>query len=94
MRARSSRSERPARQNGVPGSARRALEAELHRYKAKQSRYLILPQFMSGMMVGLGLFGTFIGLLGALAEIGKLIGAFRRHRRQPSGAAIPCWSSA
>ena len=53
-----------------------ALEAELHRYKAKQSRYLILPQFMSGMMVGLGLFGTFIGLLGALAEIGKLIGAF------------------
>ena len=27
-------------------------------------------------MVGLGLFGTFIGLLGALAEIGKLIGAF------------------
>ena len=53
-----------------------ALEAELHRYKAQQSRYLILPQFMSGMMVGLGLFGTFIGLLGALAEIGKLIGAF------------------
>ena len=53
-----------------------ALEAELHRYKAKQSRYLILLQFMSGMMVGLGLFGTFIGLLGALAEIGKLIGAF------------------
>ena len=28
------------------------------------------------LMVGLGLFGTFIGLLGALAEIGKLIGAF------------------
>jgi hypothetical protein len=28
------------------------------------------------MMVGLGLLGTFIGLLGALAEIGKLIGSF------------------
>ncbi|MEI7970458.1 MAG: hypothetical protein WCJ69_15850 [Betaproteobacteria bacterium] len=53
-----------------------ALEAEQHRYQAKQARYLILPQFLSGMMVGLGLFGTFIGLLGALAEIGKLVGAF------------------
>lgn len=53
-----------------------ALEAEQHRYQAKQSRYQILPQFMSGMMVGLGLLGTFVGLLGALAEIGKLVGAF------------------
>lgn len=53
-----------------------ALEAEQHRYQVKQARYLTLPQFMSGMMVGLGLFGTFIGLLGALAEIGKLVGAF------------------
>lgn len=53
-----------------------ALESELQRYHAVQSRYLILPQFMSGMMVGLGLLGTFVGLLGALAEISKLIGAF------------------
>jgi hypothetical protein len=53
-----------------------ALESELERYHAVQSRYLILPQFMSGMMVGLGLLGTFVGLLGALAEISKLIGAF------------------
>jgi hypothetical protein len=53
-----------------------ALESELARYHAVQSRYLILPQFMSGMMVGLGLLGTFVGLLGALSEISKLIGAF------------------
>lgn len=53
-----------------------ALEAELNRFKTEQSRYLILPQFMGGMMVGLGLLGTFIGLLGALAEIAKLINAF------------------
>jgi hypothetical protein len=53
-----------------------AVEGELSRFKAEQSRYLILPQFMGGMMVGLGLLGTFIGLLGALAEISNLINAF------------------
>lgn len=52
------------------------LEAEINRFKSNQSRYLILPQFIGGMMVGLGLLGTFIGLLGALAEIAKLINAF------------------
>lgn len=53
-----------------------ALESELERYHSVQARYLILPQFMSGLMVGMGLLGTFIGLLGALSEISKLIGAF------------------
>jgi len=53
-----------------------AVEAELERFGARQSRRLMLSNFMSGMMVGMGLLGTFIGLLGALAEIGKLIGSF------------------
>jgi len=53
-----------------------ALEAEIHRFVARQNRHLMLPQFMSGLMIGMGLLGTFIGLLGALAEIGKLIGSF------------------
>jgi hypothetical protein len=53
-----------------------ALEAEISRFVARQSRQLMLPQFMSGLMIGMGLLGTFIGLLGALAEIGKLIGSF------------------
>lgn len=53
-----------------------ALESELERFSARQNRRLLLSQFLSGMMVGLGLLGTFIGLLGALAEIGKLIGSF------------------
>jgi len=52
------------------------VEAELERFAARQNRRLMLSNFMSGMMVGLGLLGTFIGLLGALAEIGKLIGSF------------------
>ena len=53
-----------------------AVEAELERFGARQNRKLLLSQFMSGLMVGMGLLGTFIGLRGALAEIGKLIGSF------------------
>lgn len=53
-----------------------ALESEIAHFQAQQQRRLLLAQFLSGMMVGLGLFGTFIGLLGALEEIGKLIGSF------------------
>jgi hypothetical protein len=53
-----------------------AIESEIERFHARQNRRLMLAQFMSGMMVGLGLLGTFIGLLGALNEIGKLIGSF------------------
>lgn len=53
-----------------------ALEHEIKRFEAKQSRRLLMAQYMGGLMVGMGLLGTFIGLLGALSEIGKLIGAF------------------
>ncbi len=53
-----------------------ALEHEMTRFEAKQARRLLLAQYMGGLMVGMGLLGTFIGLLGALSEIGKLIGAF------------------
>lgn len=60
----------------VSGVQHGALESELERFHSVQARYLILPQFLGGMMVGLGLLGTFIGLLGALSEISKLIGAF------------------
>lgn len=53
-----------------------AIESEMERFSARQTRRLMMSQFMGGMMVGMGLLGTFIGLLGALAEIGKLIGSF------------------
>ena len=63
---------------GIPVSTIQysAIEAELERFAARQNRRLMLAQFMGGLMVGMGLLGTFIGLLGALAEIGKLIGSF------------------
>lgn len=60
----------------VNGVQHAAVEAELERYSALQNRRLLLAQFMAGLMVGMGLLGTFIGLLGALAEIGNLIGSF------------------
>lgn len=53
-----------------------AIESEIARFAARQNRRLLFAGFMSGMMVGLGLLGTFIGLLGALTEISKLIGSF------------------
>lgn len=60
----------------IGGVQQTAIESEIERFHARQNRRLLLAQFMSGMMVGLGLLGTFIGLLGALQEIGKLIGSF------------------
>ena len=53
-----------------------AIEAEIERFQSQQQRRLLLAQYFGGLMVGMGLFGTFIGLLGALQEIGKLIGGF------------------
>jgi hypothetical protein len=63
--------------NQTPGALQHAaIESEITRFQARQNRRLLFVQFMAGMMVGVGLLGTFIGLLGALAEIGKLIGSF------------------
>lgn len=53
-----------------------AIQAEVERFQSQQQRRLLLAQYFAGLMVGMGLFGTFIGLLGALQEIGKLIGGF------------------
>ncbi|PUE07212.1 hypothetical protein B9Z51_15235 [Limnohabitans sp. T6-5] len=65
-----------------------ALESEVHRFESRQNMRLYLPQFLSGAMVGLGLLGTFIGLLGALEEIGKLISAFTMVESGNAAAAV------
>ncbi len=52
------------------------LNSELDRVESQLHRRLMVAQYLPGLMVGLGLFGTFIGLLGALKEIGNLIGGF------------------
>jgi hypothetical protein len=58
------------------GVQQAAIEAEISRFNMQQHRQLLMPGHIGGLLVGIGLCGTFVGLLGALAEVAALIGAF------------------
>lgn len=58
------------------GVQQAAIEAEVSRFSMQQHRQLLMPGHIGGLLVGIGLCGTFVGLLGALAEVAALIGAF------------------
>ncbi len=51
------------------------IEQEIDVIQERLSDRLALPQYLSGALIGLGLVGTFIGLLGTLEDLGKLFGA-------------------
>jgi len=51
---------------------RRELERRLHAGERAYGERLSFPGFIAGALVGLGLVGTFIGLLGALNELAQL----------------------
>jgi hypothetical protein len=51
------------------------IEQEMEAIQERLNDRLVLPQYLSGALVGLGLVGTFIGLLGTLEDLGKLFGA-------------------
>jgi len=53
-----------------------AIEHELATAKTRLTRRNALPQYLSGLLVGMGLLGTFIGLLATLNDIALLIGSF------------------
>jgi hypothetical protein len=53
-----------------------AIEHELDKVALRLNARNALPQFMTGLLVGLGLLGTFIGLLSTLNDISALIGSF------------------
>ena len=53
-----------------------ALEHELTNTRARLTRRNALPQYLSGLLVGMGLLGTFIGLLATLNDISVLISSF------------------
>ena len=53
-----------------------ALEHELENSRARLVRRNALPQYLTGLLVAMGLLGTFIGLLATLADISVLIGSF------------------
>lgn len=49
---------------------------ELNSASARLESRHALPQYLTGLLVGLGLLGTFIGLLSALDDIGAMISSF------------------
>lgn len=53
-----------------------AIEHELTNARARLTRRNALPQYLSGLLVGMGLLGTFIGLLATLNDISVLISSF------------------
>jgi len=53
-----------------------ALEHELANVHSRLNRRNALPQYMTGLLVGMGLLGTFIGLLATLNDISILISSF------------------
>jgi hypothetical protein len=52
------------------------LENELHSAAARLNNRNALPQFLTSLLVGMGLLGTFIGLLATLDDIASLISSF------------------
>ncbi len=53
-----------------------AIENELDKARNRLGSRMALPQFLSGLLVGMGLLGTFVGLLATLSDIGALISSF------------------
>lgn len=53
-----------------------AIEHELDKASRRLNSRMALPQFLSGLLVGMGLLGTFIGLLATLNDIAALISSF------------------
>lgn len=63
----------------IEGGVRQAvMEQEMGNVKAHLEDRLALPHYLAGALVGLGLVGTFIGLLGTLDDLGKLFGALAK----------------
>jgi len=53
-----------------------ALEHEVANVHSRITKRNSLPSYLTGLLVGMGLLGTFIGLLATLGDIGALIGSF------------------
>lgn len=54
------------------GSLQSRLEREIGEFRDSLGESLTLPNFVNGALVGLGLFGTFVGLIGTLEDLGAL----------------------
>lgn len=54
------------------GALQSRLEREIGEFRDRLGESLTLPNFVNGALVGLGLFGTFVGLIGTLEDLGAL----------------------
>ena len=53
-----------------------ALRTQLQAFESAIQRRVIFPQYIANTLIGLGLFGTFLGLIVTLKEVAGLIGVF------------------
>ena len=53
-----------------------ALRSQLQAFETAVQRRVIFPQYIANTLIGLGLFGTFLGLIVTLKEVAGLIGVF------------------
>lgn len=63
-----------------------AIQQELNMVEERLFSRLGLPNFLAGAQVGLGLVGTFVGLLGTLADLGALFSALGSSAGGDAGA--------
>ena len=63
-----------------------AIQQELNMVEERLFSRLGLPNFLAGAQVGLGLVGTFVGLLGTLADVGALFSALGSSAGGDAGA--------
>lgn len=62
--------------SALPSAERQAkFEREVQAVEAAFLNKLALPNYLAGALVGLGLVGTFVGLLGTLEDLGTVFGA-------------------
>lgn len=61
---------------GIAHQEQVAIDAELNSAGRRLTNRNALPQFLTSLLVGLGLLGTFIGLLATLDDIAQLISSF------------------
>lgn len=64
------------RERSVSHQQQVAIEYELEKVSTRLNARTALPQFLTGLLVGMGLLGTFVGLLATLGDISDLIGSF------------------
>lgn len=68
-------------------SAQQVIEHEMAALAQRFNDRLSMPHYLAGALVGLGLVGTFVGLLGTLQDLGQLFGGLVQNSADNSNPA-------